>query len=242
MVECFSFLEDKSLIEEIVIDNTNKVADMIEDGIRPTKSGLYPPSIPGADQKLSDLAYQTAKEMYGDPLPKEIQERLETELKGIIENGFSVIYWLSSEIVRWSNSEGYLIGSRGSVGSSFVATMTGITEVNPLPPHYRCPECHYLEWAPLTEYESGFDLPEKVCPHCGHKLIGDGQNIPFATFLGFHAEKVPDIDLNFPSDFQAIAHEHMKQILNETGNTCYKAGTIQTTQEKQAREIGRAHV
>ena len=235
MVECFSFLEDKSLIEEIVIDNTNKVADMIEDGIRPTKSGLYPPSIPGADQKLSDLAYQTAKEMYGDPLPKEIQERLETELKGIIENGFSVIYWLSSEIVRWSNSEGYLIGSRGSVGSSFVATMTGITEVNPLPPHYRCPECHYLEWAPLTEYESGFDLPEKVCPHCGHKLIGDGQNIPFATFLGFHAEKVPDIDLNFPSDFQAIAHEHMKQILNETGNTCYKAGTIQTTQEKQAR-------
>ena len=143
MVECFSFLEDKSLIEEIVIDNTNKVADMIEDGIRPTKSGLYPPSIPGADQKFSDLAYQTAKEMYGDPLPKEIQERLETELKGIIENGFSVIYWLSSEIVRWSNSEGYLIGSRGSVGSSFVATMTGITEVNPLPPHYRCPECHY---------------------------------------------------------------------------------------------------
>ena len=113
--------------------------------------------------------------------------------------------------------------------------MTGITEVNPLPPHYRCPHCHHLEWADLNQYESGFDLPDKVCPECGKPMIGDGQNIPFATFLGFHAEKVPDIDLNFPSDFQSIAHEHMKEILNKTGNTCYKAGTIQTTQEKQAR-------
>lgn len=235
MMECFSFLHDQALEEEIVIDNTNAIADRIEDGIKPTKSKLYPPSIPGADKLLSDLAYKTAKEMYGDPLPDVIEERLKKELAGIIDNGYAVIYWLSSEIVRWSNSEGYLIGSRGSVGSSFVATMTGITEVNPLPPHYRCPKCHHLEWADLNEYESGFDLPDKVCPECGHPMIGDGQNIPFATFLGFHAEKVPDIDLNFPSDFQSRAHEHMKEILNATGNTCYKAGTIQTTQEKQAR-------
>ena len=235
MMECFSFLKDKQLEEEIVIDNTNYIADQIEDGIKPTKDKLYPPSIPGADKLLTDLAYQTAKEMYGDPLPEVIEERLKTELAGIINNGYAVIYWLSSEIVRWSNSEGYLIGSRGSVGSSFVATMTGITEVNPLPPHYRCPHCHHLEWADLNQYESGFDLPDKVCPECGKPMIGDGQNIPFATFLGFHAEKVPDIDLNFPSDFQSIAHEHMKEILNKTGNTCYKAGTIQTTQEKQAR-------
>ncbi len=235
MMECFSFLKDKQLEEEIIIDNTNYIADQIEDGIKPTKDKLYPPSIPGADKLLSDLAYKTAKEMYGDPLPDVIDERLKIELAGIINNGYAVIYWLSSEIVRWSNSEGYLIGSRGSVGSSFVATMTGITEVNPLPPHYLCPHCHHLEWADLNEYESGFDLPAKKCPECGADLIGDGQNIPFATFLGFHAEKVPDIDLNFPSDFQSIAHEHMKEILNKTGNTCYKAGTIQTTQEKQAR-------
>lgn len=235
MMECFSFLNDKNLEEEIIIDNTNRISDLIDDGVRPTKTDLYPPSIPGAPELLTNLAYKTAKEMYGDPIPEVIEERMKKELSGIIDNGYAVIYWLSSEIVRWSNSEGYLIGSRGSVGSSFIATMTGITEVNPLPPHYRCPECHYLEWADVNEYESGFDLPAKKCPHCGHDLIGDGQNIPFATFLGFHAEKVPDIDLNFPSDFQSIAHEHMKEILNKTGNTCYKAGTIQTTQEKQAR-------
>lgn len=235
MMECFSFLGDKALEEEIVIDNTNKIADAISGDIRPTKDGLYPPSIPGSDKMLSDLAYQTAKEWYGDPLPKIISDRLEQELDGIIKNGYSVIYWLSSDIVRWSNSCGYMIGSRGSVGSSFVATMTGITEVNPLPPHYRCPKCHHLEWADLNQYESGFDLPAKKCPECGTEMICDGQNIPFATFLGFHAEKVPDIDLNFPSDFQSTAHEHMKEVLNKTGNTCYKAGTIQTIQDKQAR-------
>lgn len=235
MMECFAFLKDKALEEEIVIDNTNKIADMIPDDIKPLKDGTYPPVVPGAPEMLKDLCLKTAKEMYGDPIPQVILDRLEVELKGIIDNGYSVIYWLSSEIVRWSNSEGYMIGSRGSVGSSLVATMTGITEVNPLPPHYRCPHCHYLEWADISKYDSGFDLPAKNCPHCGHPLIGDGQNIPFATFLGFHAEKVPDIDLNFPSDFQSRAHLHMKQILNETGNRCYKAGTIQTVQDKQAR-------
>lgn len=235
MIDAFKFLNDEELIKEIVITNSNKIADMISGDIKPTKDKLYPPFVPGTDKLLSDLAYKTAKEMYGDPLPEIIEDRLKLELNGIITNGYSVIYWLSSQIVRWSNSEGYLIGSRGSVGSSLVATMTGITEVNPLPPHYRCPKCHHLEWADLSLYQSGFDLPDKVCPECGCKMIGDGQNIPFATFLGFHAEKVPDIDLNFPSDFQSIAHEHMKEILNSTGNTCYKAGTIQTSQEKNAR-------
>ncbi|MDD6240283.1 MAG: PolC-type DNA polymerase III [Eubacteriales bacterium] len=235
MMQCFAYLNDTKLEEEIVIDNTNKIADSIAEGIKPLKDGTYSPYIPGADEKLRDLCFKTAHELYGDPLPQVIQDRLDTELKGIIDNGYAVIYWLSSEIVRWSNSEGYMIGSRGSVGSSLVAMMTGITEVNALPPHYRCPHCHYLEWADLTKYDSGFDLPAKKCPKCGHDLIGDGQNIPFATFLGFHAEKVPDIDLNFPSDFQSRAHLHMQTILNATGNTCYKAGTIQTTQEKQAR-------
>ncbi len=233
MMECFSFLNDKALEEEIVIDNTNKVADMINDDIKPTKDKLYPPSIPGCEKMLTDLVFKTAKEMYGDPLPQPIQERLDTELKGILDNGYAVIYWISSELVRWSNDCGYMIGSRGSVGSSLVATMSGITEVNPLPPHYRCPKCHHLEWADTSKYGSGFDLPDKNCPECGTKMIGDGQNIPFATFLGFHAEKVPDIDLNFPSDFQSTAHEHIKSLLGE--KNVFKAGTIQTTQEKNAR-------
>ncbi len=235
MMNCFSFLNDPTLEEEIVIENTNRICDMIPDDIEPLRSGTYTPVVPGAPEKLKNLCLETAKELYGDPLPKEIQERLDAELKGIIDNGYSVIYWLSSEIVRWSNSEGYMIGSRGSVGSSLVATMTGITEVNPLPPHYRCPKCKHLEWADISKYDSGFDLPAKKCPECGCDMIGDGQNIPFATFLGFKAEKVPDIDLNFPSDFQSRAHLHMKKILNETGNTCFKAGTIQTVQDKQAR-------
>lgn len=235
MIKEFDFLNDLKLQEEIVIDNTNKIADMVEDGISPTKSKLYAPYIEGADDKLTELTYKTAKELYGDPLPQVIADRLDIELKGIITNGYGVIYWLSSYIVRWSNSCGYMIGSRGSVGSSLVATMSGITEVNPLPPHHRCPHCKHIEWADISKYDSGFDLPPMKCPVCGEDMIGDGQNIPFATFLGFHAEKVPDIDLNFPSDFQARAHLQMQKLLNESGNHCYKAGTIQTAQEKQAR-------
>ena len=234
MMECFSFLNDTKLEEEIIIENTNKIADMIDDNVKPCKDGTYSPYIEGADQKLTELTMKTAKEMYGDPLPEVIQQRLETELNGIISHGYGVIYWLSSDIVRWSNSNGYMIGSRGSVGSSLVATMSGITEVNPLPPHWLCPHCKHLEWADVTKYDSGFDLPAKKCPECGCDMNVDGQNIPFATFLGFHAEKVPDIDLNFPSDFQSTAHLHMQEVLNASGNHCYKAGTIQTAQEKQA--------
>lgn len=234
-MECFSFLDDTALEEEIIIDNPEKISDRISGDIKPTKDKLYPPSRPGCEQRLIDLTYKTAKERYGDPLPKLIEDRLKIELDGIVSNGYSVIYWLSSLIVRWSNTQGYLIGSRGSVGSSLVATRSGITEVNPLPPHYRCPHCHHLEWIEDQSIDSGFDLPAKKCPECGEDRIRDGQNIPFATFLGFHAEKVPDIDLNFPSDFQSIAHEHRKERLNQTGNRCFKAGTIQTAQEKNAR-------
>ncbi|MFA6624559.1 MAG: PolC-type DNA polymerase III [Bacilli bacterium] len=234
MMNCFSFLNDKELEEEIVIDNTNKIADMIAADIKPTKDGLYPPIMPGCEQALTDLVYKTAKETYGDPIPDIIKERLDAELHGIVSNGYAVIYWISSLLVRWSNKNGYMIGSRGSVGSSLVATMSGITEVNPLPPYYLCPKCKHLEWADPNKYESGFDLPDKECPHCHTKMVADGHNIPFATFLGFHAEKVPDIDLNFPSDFQSIAHEYMQTgILGK--NTVYKAGTVQTTQDKNAR-------
>ena len=233
MLSAFSFLNDDKLVEEIVITNTNQISSMIEN-CQACKDGTYPPSLPGSDENLKDLVYKTAKEMYGDPLPDLIEERLETELKGIIGGGYSVHYYLSSIIIKWCNDNGYIVGSRGSVGSSLVATMSGITEVNPLPPHYYCKKCHHIEWADVLQYESGIDLPEKMCPNCHTPLIRDGQNIPFATFLGFKAEKVPDIDLNFPSDFQATAHAHMREILNKTGNTCYKAGTIQTIKDKKA--------
>ncbi len=233
MLQCFSFLDDEELINEIVVKNTNMIADMIQDDVKPTKKGLFPPKIENCENMLKDLVYNTAHSMYGDPLPQPIEERLEEELKGIIDNGYSVIYWISSQLVIWSNEQGYMVGSRGSVGSSLVATMAKITEVNPLPAHYRCPKCKHVEWADVTKYPSGIDLPDKCCPHCGEKMIGDGQNIPFATFLGFHAEKTPDIDLNFPSEFQAIAHQHLKDLLGE--DNVYKAGTIQDSQEKNAR-------
>ena len=233
MIDAFSFLNDNELVDEIVVKNSNKIASMF-DKVSACKDGTYPPSLPGSDEKLKDLVYTTAKNMYGDPLPPLIEERLETELKGIIGGGYSVHYYLSSIIIKWCNDLGYIVGSRGSVGSSLVATMSGITEVNPLPPHYYCPKCHHIEWADVLQYESGTDLPIKDCPNCHTPLVREGQNIPFATFLGFKAEKVPDIDLNFPSDFQADAHSHMREILNKTGNTCYKAGTIQTVQDKKA--------
>ena len=233
MLQCFSFLEDDDLIKEIVITNTNMIADMCQDDVKPTKKGLYPPKIDNVDNLLTDLVFKTAHEMYGDPLPEPIQQRLDEELKGIIDNGYSVIYWISSQLVTWSNEQGYMVGSRGSVGSSLVATMAKITEVNPLPAHYRCPKCKHVEWADVTKYPSGIDLPDKNCPECGTKMTGDGQNIPFATFLGFHAEKTPDIDLNFPSEFQATAHQHLKDLLGE--DNVYKAGTIQDSQEKNAR-------
>lgn len=193
MLDAFGWL-DEEVRKEIVLENPKKLAALTEE-LFPIKDRLYPPEMEGSDQKLSDICYQTAHEMYGDPLPEKVEARLKKELDAIIGAGYYVVYYISHLLVKKSNEDGYLVGSRGSVGSSFVATMSGITEVNPLEPHYLCPHCHYLEWIEDGSVHSGFDLPDKACPKCGHPLKGDGQDIPFETFLGFHGDKVPDIDL-----------------------------------------------
>jgi len=181
---------------------------------------------------LRDICYKRAHEWYGENLPELVATRLKSELDGIINNGYAVTYYISHKMVKMSNDKGYLIGSRGSVGSSFAATMAGITEVNPLPPHYRCPKCKHFELYNKDDVKSGFDLEEKRCPECGELMIHDGQNIPFETFLGFHADKVPDIDLNFPDDFQSTAFLFTKELLGE--DKVYRAGTIGTVQFKTA--------
>lgn len=242
MLECFSFLEDKDLINEIVITNTNMIADQIDKILPVPNDHLYTPTIDNCENLLKDLCFKTAHELYGDPLPEFIQNRLDTELNGIITNGFSVIYYIAHQLVKKSNEDGYIVGSRGSVGSSFVATMAGITEVNPLPPHYRCPKCKHIEWGKESYpgIRSGFDLPPKKCPICGENMISDGQDIPFETFLGFHAEKVPDIDLNFPGDYQAKAHQYTKVLLGE--KNVFRAGTIETVAEKTAFGFARGYI
>ncbi|WP_288557898.1 PolC-type DNA polymerase III [uncultured Lactobacillus sp.] len=230
MLDAFSFLGE-DVAKEIVIDNTNKIADEISE-IQPIKDGLYPPHIAHADEEMKKLTYDKAYELYGNPLPKIVKDRIDLELNSIISNGYAVIYLISQRLVAKSNKDGYLVGSRGSVGSSLVATMSGITEVNPLAPHYRCPKCKYSQFFENGEYGSGFDLPDKNCPKCGTPLVKDGQDIPFATFLGFHGDKVPDIDLNFSGDYQPVAHNFIRVMFGPDNS--YRAGTIATVADKTA--------
>jgi DNA polymerase III subunit alpha, Gram-positive type len=234
MLEEFSYL-GREKAEEVVITNTNLISDMIEK-ISPVRPDKCPPVLPNSEENLRNICYEKAHSMYGEKLPKPVEDRLEHELKSIINNGFAVMYIIAQKLVWKSNEDGYLVGSRGSVGSSFVATMAGITEVNPLAPHYYCMNCHYSDFdsEEVKKYggSSGCDMPDRLCPECGQPLVKDGHDIPFETFLGFYGDKEPDIDLNFSGEYQSKAHDYT-EVLFGKGHT-FRAGTIGTLADKTA--------
>ncbi|KDE44413.1 PolC-type DNA polymerase III [Metamycoplasma hyosynoviae] len=226
----FLFLNDANLINEIVVENTHKIADMVESNLEIIKNKLFIPIFDNSDKNLKSLVYENATKRYGENIDVKIKERIDKELNSIIKYGYSVIYWISHKLVKKSNEDGYLVGSRGSVGSSIVANLANITEVNPLEPHYLCENCKYLEWC--NDKLSGYDLDLKNCPKCGKLMKNDGNNIPFETFLGFEANKVPDIDLNFSGIYQPTIHNYVRELFGESHTL--RAGTISTVASKTA--------